>query len=282
MLRTLLRVLLGLALVAGLFVILPAPARADFCFHSFEGTCQYIAITGDPPGEPCLRKTQIVDCITGIKDHGTGYWSNIYVGYLVELPTSWIWTGDLASGTFGLFLDPKLGPTTGMSEVILPIRPVGPDPRQLANQAIAAMNLQPITIGIVPEPYPNRVGLVGLPTWMWVENPTENTVGPITRTAGTGAATVTATARMTRIVWVMGDGTTITCTTIGTKYEDRYGKSPSPTCGHHYTKQGTYTVSATSYWDIAWTGLGQTGTIPAHFTSTATITMGELQVITTG
>lgn len=274
------RVLLGLALVVGLLVILPAPARADFCFHPVAGACQYIAITGDPPGAPCLHRTRVVDCVTGIKNEGTGYWSNIFVGYLVELPTSWIWTGDLASGRFGLFLDPKDGPTTGMSEVILPIRAVGPDPRQLANQAIAAMNLRPITIGIVPEPLPDHVGLVGLPAWMWVENPTENTVGPITRTAGIGAASVTATATMTHIVWTMGDGSVVTCATIGTKYEDRYGKSPSPTCGYRYTAQGARTVTATSHWTVAWTGLGQTGTIPLTFTQSVTITIGEIQVIT--
>jgi hypothetical protein len=168
-----------------------------------------------------------------------------------------------------------------MTEVLLDIRAVGPDPRQLANQAIVAMNLRPITIGIVPEPYPDRVGLVGLPSWMWVENPTENTVGPITRTAGTGAATVTATATMKRIVWVMGDGNVVTCANTGTKYQESYGKSPSPTCGHRYTKQGAYTVSATTHWDITWTGIGQTGTISLTFTQSVGITMGEIQVITT-
>ena len=61
--------------------------------------------------------------------------------------------------------------------------------------------------------------------------------------------------------------------------QDRYGKSPSPTCGYHYTQQGTFTVTATSHWEVVWSGIGQTGTIPVSFTSTATITMGEVQVL---
>ncbi|HET7724364.1 MAG TPA: hypothetical protein VFK68_06970, partial [Propionibacteriaceae bacterium] len=157
--------------------------------------------------------------------------------------------------------------------------PAAPDAEALARAAVTQMNLQAITIGIVPEPLPGRIGLVGLPTWMWVENPGETTMGPISRTASTDGYSVTATARVTRIVWAMGDGSTVTCAGPGTRYEDRYGKNASPTCGHRYTHQGTYTVRATSYWDVTWTGLGQSGHIPLDLTSTATITMGEIQVL---
>ncbi len=153
------------------------------------------------------------------------------------------------------------------------------DPLVLARQAISQMNLTAITVGMVPEPLPGRVGIIGLPQWMWAENPSPNTVGPITRSASSGGSTVTATGTVTRIVWDMGDGSTVTCTGPGTRYEDRYGKSPSPTCGYRYTKQGEYTVRATSYWEVAWNGIGRSGTIPLTFTSTATITMGEVQVL---
>jgi hypothetical protein len=39
-------------------------------------------------------------------------------------------------------------------------------------------------------------------------------------------------------------------------------------------------VQATSYWVVDWSGIGQSGQIPTNFTQTATITMGEVQVIT--
>ena len=154
-----------------------------------------------------------------------------------------------------------------------------PDPRVLAQQAVDSMNLKAINIGIVPEDRPGSIGIIGLPSWMWVEAPAENTMGPITRSASARGYTVTAVAKVTKIVWNMGDGRTVTCTGPGTPYADSYGKQSSPTCGHTYTRQGRYTVSATSYWTVEWAGIGQTGTIPIDFTTTTNITMGESQVI---
>ncbi|MHB1009870.1 MAG: hypothetical protein ACYC1E_11675, partial [Propionibacteriaceae bacterium] len=116
-----------------------------------------------------------------------------------------------------------------MLSIWLASPPAVPDAQALARTAVAQMGLQAISIGIVPEPLPGRVGIIGLPTWMWVDHPTETTMGPISRTATAGGHSVTATARVTRIVWSMGDGSTVTCTGPGTRYEDRYGKSLSPT-----------------------------------------------------
>ena len=154
-----------------------------------------------------------------------------------------------------------------------------PDPRVLARQAVTEMNLQAVTIGIVPEDAPGRVGLIGLPTWMWAAAPGPNTMGPIIRSASTGAYTVTATAKVDRVVWSMGDGESVTCTGPGTPYADSFGTSSSPTCGHRYTRQGRYTVTATSFWTVTWNGIGQTGTIPLNFTRGTAITMGEAQVL---
>jgi hypothetical protein len=154
-----------------------------------------------------------------------------------------------------------------------------PEPRALALRAIATMRLRAIGIGIVPEPQPGSVGIVGMPTWMWVANPGQHTWGPITRTASSVGYRVTATAKVQRVVWAMGDGRTVICTKRGTPYADSFGKRASPDCGHIYTRQGTYTVRATSYWRVTWAGSGQNGTIPLDFTRTAVITMGEAQVL---
>ncbi len=154
-----------------------------------------------------------------------------------------------------------------------------PDPRVLALRAIATMRLRAIGIGIVPEARAGSVGIVGLPTWMWVVNPGQHTWGPITRTASSAGFSVTAAAKVQRVVWAMGDGNTVTCSQRGTPYADSFGKSSSPDCGHTYTRQGTYTVRATSYWLVSWAGIGQSGTIPLDFTRTAMITMGEAQVL---
>ncbi|WP_185749100.1 PKD domain-containing protein [Humibacillus xanthopallidus] len=154
-----------------------------------------------------------------------------------------------------------------------------PDPRVLARQAVTAMQLKAVTIGIVPEPRPGSVGIIGLPTWMWVDGPAENTWGPITRTASAGGFTVRATAKVKKIVWDMGDGTQVVCLTKGTPYADSFGRQSSPDCGHTYTRQGSYAVTATSYWSVTWTGVGESGVIPLDLSRTTNITMGEAQVI---
>lgn len=156
-----------------------------------------------------------------------------------------------------------------------------PDPAQLARKAVAEMDLKAITIGIVPRNQPGSVGLVGMPQWMWVKDPAANTFGPITKSASAAGYTVTATGKVDHVVWDMGDGQKITCDGEGTPYTTAAGKAKSPTCGHDmYTKQGTYKVTATSYWTITWSGIGQTGTIPITTARSTTIRIGEAQVLT--
>ena len=119
-----------------------------------------------------------------------------------------------------------------------------------------------------------------MPQWMWVDEPTPNSFGPIEASASAGGYTVRASGKVDKTVWDMGDGTSITCVGTGTPYADQYGKSDSPDCGHRYTKQGEYEVTATSYWTVQWEGIGQEGTIPVEMESSARVVMGEAQVIT--
>lgn len=159
------------------------------------------------------------------------------------------------------------------------------NPGELAAQAVAAMNLEPIGIGIVPESGEDKLGLIGLPTWMWVRNPAENTYGPITRSASAQGVTVTATASVSKVEWDMGDGTPAIICSQGTPYSDGYGRQDSPTCGHRYENtsanqpDNAYTVTATSYWDIEWQGGGMTGTMAFTLETDTQIRVGELQVL---
>ena len=217
---------------------------------------------------------------------GFGYWNNelmCYVGRaLTPYPSdSPIWEGHHPEGAIYSCYNPFIVGTRNYDfwSATQPAGPAAPpDPRLLAERAVATMNLRAITVGIVPEPVAGSVGLVGMPNWMWVDNPTENSFGPITRTATAGAYTVTATAKVSQVDWDMGDGEVVTCG-AGTAYEDAYGKSSSPTCGHTYTRQGTYTVRATSHWLITWSGIGQSGTIPLDLAQSARVTIGEAQVL---
>lgn len=146
------------------------------------------------------------------------------------------------------------------------------DPAVLARSLLASMQLKPISIGMAP---PVR-SYVGIPVWMWADEPGRLTYGPATITAGG----VSLTAKVTKVVWSMGDGSSVTCQK-GTEWTKAKAGGSSPTCGHTYTKQGRYTVTARSYWVATWSGYGQSGTIPFTLESSRQLQVGEIQVITT-
>lgn len=193
-----------------------------------------------------------------------------------------VWQGHTDGAIYDCY-HPALGPGGFIVSQFWSASPPGvgapPDPAQLARRAIAVMNLHAVRIGIVPEARPGRVGLVGMPVWMWADAPDPATWGPVTKSASTGGYTVTATAKVNRVVWGMGDGEVVACRSPGTKYEDRYGKQFSPDCGYSYERSGHFRVRATSYWQVDWSGMGQSGTIPLSFTDSVLITVGEVQVL---
>lgn len=192
-------------------------------------------------------------------------WSGNTTGSIYRCSGSGIWSGP---GSYLFWADTAPG--------------VVPDPRVLAQQAVTQMRLRAVTIGMAPDPSPGSVGLVGLPIWLWVASPDQSTWGPNTKTASAGGYSVTATGKVTQVVWSMGDGGTAACTSTGTSYTDSFGMSASPDCGYRYTKQGTYTVTATSYWTINWSGIGESGVINQTYTSSVVVTIGELQTVVKG
>jgi hypothetical protein len=159
--------------------------------------------------------------------------------------------------------------------------PAPVDPLVLAQEAVAAMQLRAIRIGMVPEDVPGSMGIVGVPAWLWVDGPDAQTFGPASSSASAGGVTVTATAKVSRVVWSMGDGKAVACVTAGTVFRSGDGGKQSPDCGYTYSKQGTYTIRATSTWAITWTATtGVSGTMSLSFTSTRVLVVGEIQVVT--
>lgn len=158
------------------------------------------------------------------------------------------------------------------------------DPAQLAQEALDKMTLRGADIGITPKP--GGKGVVGMPVWMWTTKSAE-TYGPNSASASAGGITVTATARVKRIVWNMGDGKSVTCTTAGTPYLRSYGKRNSPDCGHRYSQPsstepgGRFHVTATSTWQVDWEvdGGGESGELSATRASDVDITVAEVQVL---
>ena len=88
-----------------------------------------------------------------------------------------------------------------------------------------------------------------------------------------------------RVVWDMGDGHSITCQNPGTSFSG--GSADSPTCGYRYLAPsrnepgGVYTVTATTHWLVTWAAnTGDGGTLSTDVPDTTTITIDELEVVT--
>lgn len=170
-------------------------------------------------------------------------------------------------------------------------------PAQAAGKMATTFTLKPITIGMAPvakvhsdDPpgtAPYRRTWVGVPVWLWVDNPTASTWGPISKTATYGKVSVTAKAEVTSLNYDTGDGRTIACSNGGTPFDAaawaNRAAEDSPTCGFRYqntSKGGAFTVSATSTWAVKWTGGGQSGQIlMPSTTTTTTVRVGELQSV---
>ncbi|WP_405914585.1 ATP/GTP-binding protein [Streptomyces sp. NBC_00728] len=155
------------------------------------------------------------------------------------------------------------------------------DPRVLAQRAVDSMTLLGPDIAS-----PRAAGKysVGVPMWMWVSQ-SATTYGPNTASASAGGVTVTATAKVSKIVWSLGDGASVTCNGPGTPYTSSEGMAQSPTCGHLYSKTSAgaqsskFPVSATSTWTITWQGGGQAGQLTEIRQTNVQVAVGEVQVV---
>lgn len=161
------------------------------------------------------------------------------------------------------------------------------DPAELAQTAVSEMDLTAPTIASTPNDT-ETLGAVGLPVWLWVDNPGPSTTGPNTTSATAGPVTVTATATFEGMTIDMGDGTTITCDGPGTPYPGT-GIQESPDCGHVYEQmsddqpEGLYTVSITAHWSVTWeSNTGESGEIPVNLDTTKQLRIGSYQSVVTG
>ncbi|MEV7038389.1 hypothetical protein [Amycolatopsis sp. NPDC051061] len=157
-------------------------------------------------------------------------------------------------------------------------------PAELADRAISEMGLAAPDIRLAPPASSPRGATIGFPVWMWTAR-REATTGPVTRTATAGPISVTATATLARIDWSTGDGATARCAGPGTPFTDDQVGKPSPTCGHTYERLvpgGVAEISATSRWEITWSGGGQSAFRTLSLTSSARLPVREVRTLTTG
>lgn len=220
-----------------------------------------------------------------------GWWSEVDDCYLQRLdppppPTDPAWNGHYPDGA--VYQTTCFGyPGTGGGWVWRATPPpgyggAGVTLEQLAAQAVRQLALSGPDIGLAPDPA--KTGLVGLPVWMWTRV-SPSTWGPISATASVPGLSVTATAKAVRIVWAMGDGHQVTCTGPGTPYTRAAGATKSPTCGYVYETSSAgrpdaaYTITATTTWDIRWSGGGDSGQLTQTRSSTTRARIGEMQVL---
>lgn len=173
---------------------------------------------------------------------------------------------------------------TGQQPAAAPPVPVI-TPEEAAYMALAQLQLPTVAPGIGPDPAKNewKMAAVGFPLWLWADGDTQ--VGPVTRNVAN--LSVSLDAKISKMVFQMGDGEKVTCAGAGTPYG--YWVKPgtkSPSCGYTYQKpslpRGKYTVSAVAYWSVNWEVNGATGVITVPRPSSVQLPVGELQAVVVG
>lgn len=157
-----------------------------------------------------------------------------------------------------------------------------PSPAEVAAAARSQLRLPSPAIAVSPA----GDQLVHLPTWLWLSGGW----GPVSATASVPGVSVTATARPSRVVWSMGEGSTVTCAGAGTPFRPGSDpEAPSPDCGHTYRVSSAgqpaqvFPVTATVYWTVTWSGAGRSGTFPdLTTTGTAALRVAEVQALNHG
>jgi hypothetical protein len=281
--------------------IIPPRPKGDVVLRVIQGVYVWVprsTIPGDKdkttPGQPPKKVThtkvvcQFHGAAQACVDSDLGNWSNSHQCYMKQElppppPDDYRWQGHTDGSVWACTREQGYdgGRHIVTEWVWLPGRPdtVVPDPVTLAYQAIAAMRLAPPLIKTAPTA--GQLGLVNMPVWLWVTK-TENTWGPIVRSASVPGVSVTATGHVKAIDWSMGDGSTVRCDGPGTPYDKSMGIKDSPTCGHKYTKTSAkspncrYPVTATTQWEITWqSNIGDLGQISTTKEATTQLRIGE-------
>ena len=127
--------------------------------------------------------------------------------------------------------------------------------------------------------------IVRLPTWMWLEG---GAWAVQTARADAGEAWAEARAVPARVTWDMGNGESVTCRDPGSSFdESRPGRSQTTDCSYTYRQSSAgrpadaYTVTATVFYDVTWTGSGGAGGDLGTLTtsSSARVRVAELQAL---
>lgn len=260
---------------------------------SVDGQQGAVTLVDDGSGNPVpvcrFKGAEVVPC-----ESSDGWWSaerNCYVRPSGLSPSDPVWQ-DAAGGQSGgdvywCTLPPGiLGPGVYFWSEAPPVVADQQSVMRVAAEAVQSLGLRGVTVGMTPPvaaASPESVGLVGLPNWLWVQNPDPQSWGPVSGTATDSGLTVTVTARAQRVTWSLGDDSApVVCASPGTPWSADDGAAPSPDCGRAegYQKAGVYPVTAVSHWTIAYSSnVGMAGSLSMDLTTATTVTIAEAQVI---
>ena len=150
----------------------------------------------------------------------------------------------------------------------------------IARQAALSMTLPDPDIKVGPEPERNEwdMAVVGYPLWLWTTTPST-----MSSSLSESGITLTLDASRRGVVYDMGDGKQVECTTSTPWTPAVKPAAPSPDCGYTYAwpslPKGSYTVKALSVWDVQWSALGYSGTVEVRTSASRQLPVGELQAV---
>ena len=153
------------------------------------------------------------------------------------------------------------------------------DPVVVAERAAKQLGLASPAIEMAPPD--GSPQLVGLASWLWI-NP--DGWRAVSASATAGPVTTTATATPTKVVFDMGDGTSVSCDGPGTPYNPA---APNATtdCSYVWPDPGSFTVTATIYWSVTWSAVGAAGGgslgLQAGPSTSVPVTVTESQAVNT-
>jgi hypothetical protein len=133
------------------------------------------------------------------------------------------------------------------------------DPTELLAAARRRLTL-PVPI---PHTNPSREQVVGVPTWLWVDAQTWNSLSSVAAVPG---VSVTVVAHPVRSVWSMGDGSQVSCTGAGTPFDAGYDDpGAGSACSYTYRRSSAeapdreFHGSVRVEWQAAWSVSGAAG-----------------------
>lgn len=269
------RVVAGVALVVATLVSTGAPAGAETS-QSLQGRASWkvqaddqrdtVEARGHAPGREGRARQRRV----------SGGWRllEIRVNYVCRIDPI---TGEAAPTYVWLGPDGEYVDSCHFSAAPPPI------PSALAEETAQEMALPRAAIGMSPPQGGDQ--LVNLPTWLWVENWSQQST-----TASLRGVAVTVTATPAEVAWDMGAGDPpITCG-AGRPYDPSVPASEQSTdCSYTYRRSSfgqpdeRFVATASMRWAITWTSsTGAGGTFPLISTTTTfTVRVTEGQAVVT-